>query len=147
MSRQREQVGPWLLPQVAMNTHGSAARCVKLSCRALLLAASLVGSAVAQDRPLIDRTEAAYLTLLAIDWSQTRYIAKNPDRFREINPLLGEHPSLGKVNNYFVASALVNIAAVHYLPERYRKPFQYLTIGFEATTVAHNYSIGIKLDW
>jgi hypothetical protein len=42
-----------------------------------------------QDKSL----EATWQILHFIDWRQTRTIAKNPDKYREMNPILGEHPS------------------------------------------------------
>jgi len=48
--------------------------------------------------------------LLVADWGQTREIAVNP-RYREINILLGENPSLGEVDLYF-ATAIVGNALI-----------------------------------
>ena len=93
------------------------------------------------------KREAVYLTLHSMDWMQTRYIAKNPSEYSELNSILGEHPSVGKVNNYFVATALLHVGAAYILPSEYRKAFQYLTIGMEFGVVAHNYQIGINLDF
>ena len=58
----------------------SAMRGIKL---AFMLAVATAGAAQAEDiswhpRPWVDKTEGAYLILHAIDWSQTRYIARNP---------------------------------------------------------------------
>ena len=92
------------------------------------------------------KREAVYLTLHSMDWMQTRYIAKNPS-FHEQNDLVGRNPSIGKVNNYFVATALLHVGVAYLLPTEYRKAFQYITIGMEIGAVAHNYQIGIKLDF
>src|SRR5690606_23306335 len=38
-------------------------------------------------------TAAAAASLLVVDWAQTRYIAKNPEKWRELNPMLPDHPT------------------------------------------------------
>ena len=92
------------------------------------------------------KREVGYLTLHSIDWMQTRYISKNPS-YQEDNNLIGEHPSLSRVNNYFIATALLHIGVAYLLPSELREPFQYITIAIELGAVAHNYQIGIKLDF
>ncbi len=52
----------------------------------------------------------ALAILLAIDWLQTLTIARNPGRWRELNPLLGEHPSVARVNAWFAFVALLAAA-------------------------------------
>ena len=47
-----------------------------------------------------------------IDWAQTRYIAKNPDKFTEVNPLLGEKPSTDKVDAFMVARLALKVILV-----------------------------------
>lgn len=44
---------------------------------------------------------ALALILLGVDWLQTLQIARNPYRWGEMNALLGEHPSVSRVNVYF----------------------------------------------
>jgi len=39
--------------------------------------------------------------MLTIDWQQTLKIARNPDKWRELNFILGQHPTPKKVNIYF----------------------------------------------
>jgi hypothetical protein len=36
--------------------------------------------------------EAVYAGLTIVDWGQTRDIAKHPQQYSEMNPLLGKHP-------------------------------------------------------
>ena len=48
--------------------------------------------------------ELAYSALHLIDWAQTRQIAAQPDKWLELNPLLGQHPSRAKVNIIFFVS-------------------------------------------
>jgi len=101
-------------------------------------------------------TEAAYLSLKAVDWRQTRHIAKNPDRFYEMNPVLGRHPSTGEVDLYFLTTAIFHVGITHILPHEYdllgfrlkpRRTFQYLFIELSLSCVLNNFTVGIKLDW
>lgn len=46
------------------------------------------------------------LVLLVIDWRQTLSIARNPERWYERNPALGEHPSVARVHVWFALIAL-----------------------------------------
>ena len=54
------------------------------------------------DKTLLVAVEASYY----LDFRQTREIALNPLRYYETNQLLGRHPSIGRVNNYFLATAI-----------------------------------------
>jgi hypothetical protein len=91
--------------------------------------------------------QAGVVALSGIDWMQTRKIAKNPDDYHENNPILGEHPSTGKVDAYFAASIAAHTAIAAALPPEYRKWFQYISIGVEAGVVASNLSIGLGVGF
>lgn len=91
--------------------------------------------------------EATWLVLHAVDWGQTRYIAKNPDRFYEQNPILGKHPSVGRVNAYSALTSVAHYGVSQWLSPANRRIWQSVTIGFAAGTVAHNYHIGVKVDF
>ena len=93
------------------------------------------------------KREAVYLTLHTMDWAQTREIARNPDKWHETNPYLGNHPSVARVNRYFVAMGITHIVIAHILPANYRRAFQYVTIGVEAGYVVHNFSMGLSLGF
>ena len=88
--------------------------------------------------------EATFQTLWAIDALQTHTIAENPDQWNEENSYLGLHPTIGAVNRYFLVGSVLHAGIAYLLPEKYRAPFQYVTIGSEVGYVAHNYSIGIS---
>lgn len=91
--------------------------------------------------------EAVYLAMHVLDWGQTLDIAKNPDLHGEGNSILGEHPSVKRVNRYFVATALLQVGVTHALPARWRPAFQYFWIGVEAGFVAHNYRAGVRVNF
>lgn len=89
--------------------------------------------------------QAAVMLLFAADWTQTRQIAANPDRYRELNPLLGPHPTRAQVDAHF-ASVVVGHAVIAYLlPHEWRAAWQWITIGVESATVYHNYRIGLRI--
>jgi hypothetical protein len=91
--------------------------------------------------------EAAFLTVDFLDWGQTRYIAKHPDKFHEHNLVLGRHPEVQKVDMYFLSTALLHIGIVTVLPQKYRKYFQGVTIGLSTGCVINNKAKGIGINF
>lgn len=91
--------------------------------------------------------EVGYQLIHLIDWGQTRQIARQPDKYYEINPILGRHPETSKVNAYMALSGLAHIAITHVLPQEYRPLFQGITILIAGGVVAHNMSIGLSVAW
>jgi hypothetical protein len=99
--------------------------------------------------------QAAVTALLLADWQQTRHMAKQ--RCPTSNPqcavpfgeggfaenFIGSHPSVGQVNNYFVAGIVGHAAISYVLPRGWREGWTYVWIGIEAQTVRTNY-LGIK---
>lgn len=89
--------------------------------------------------------EGVYLVFKALDLGQTLDIAAQPDRYHEINPIIGPHPSSDRVYAYFITTSLLHIGITHFLPSKYRPWFQGVTIGLSAGCVVHNYSIGLRV--
>ena len=87
--------------------------------------------------------QKAILATQLIDMLQTKYIADNPDRFYEKNPILGEHPSEGDVEKYFVACMLGNYLLSRALPPKLRPYFQNLSIGTQRNMITNNANLGI----
>jgi hypothetical protein len=87
----------------------------------------------------------AALTALAVDWGQTRHIAKNPLQFNETNPVLGTNPSVGKVNAYFVGAMVGTVAVAHVLPSDWRTLFLSGVLALELGVTQQNRSLGIKM--
>lgn len=83
--------------------------------------------------------------LQAVDWRQTREIADHPDRYHENNPWLDEHPSRREVDRHFIATTILHLGAVHILPSRWRAPFQWVAIAYEADKVYSNYQLGVRI--
>lgn len=91
--------------------------------------------------------QGTYLTVHAIDWRQTRYIAKHPDEFSETNPLLGENPSTSKVDNLMLSIALLHTGITKSLPSEHRMYWQMFTLGFKVGYVEKNIYLGIGMDF
>ena len=92
--------------------------------------------------------EATYLALHVIDWGQTRNIVRRIDEdYKELNPLLGNSPSIKRVDTHMAVSAVLHVAAAYALPREWREGFQYATIGYVAAVVVRNNSIGLKVDF
>ncbi|MFA6903332.1 MAG: hypothetical protein WC236_09640 [Gallionellaceae bacterium] len=105
-------------------------------------------TATADDWTRLDaEREVVYLIVDAMDWAQTRNIARNPDRWYETNAILGDHPSVDKVDAYFVGMALAHCAIAAALPADYRAAFQYATIGIEVGYVHRNLQLGIGIKF
>ena len=94
-----------------------------------------------------DQREAVYLALDTVDMIQTIHIADHPEKYRELNPLFGSHPSVAKVETLFVVGAVAHYAIGRALPERYQAWWQYAGITIEAVTVAHNWNAGLRMGF
>jgi len=101
--------------------------------------------------------QSALTALLVVDWAQTRWIVKHPRdpvqpdgtyQWRaEGNRLLGEHPSIGRVNGYFAASIIGHAAISYVLPRDWREAWQYVWIGIEINTTRRNHAMGIRMEF
>ena len=89
--------------------------------------------------------EGAAIGLMAADWAQTRTVSRNPDKYHETNPILGDHPSTDTVDRYFAASILGHVAVAHCIPARWRQWWAGAFIAIEGATVGHNNSIGVGM--
>lgn len=95
-----------------------------------------------------DKTrETVYLSLHIIDWGQSLDIAKRPDEYNEDNFILGNKPSVNRVNTHFAIASVMHVVAVHVMPAKWRPAFQYYWIVIEANTVYSNYSIGLRMNF
>ena len=91
--------------------------------------------------------ELTFAALVVVDWGQTLNIADHPTKHKEYNPILGRHPSRGDVNLYMPLAIIVHGTVSYLLPQKYRKWWQYITIGTEAVTISHNFSLGIGVTF
>jgi len=91
--------------------------------------------------------ELAWTAFLVVDYGQTMNIARNPERFKEYNPILGEHPSQSSVGLYMLSAAIIHPIISYYLPPKYRRIWQYISIGIEAGAVGNNFGAGIGINF
>ena len=90
--------------------------------------------------------EATYISLHAVDWLQTRSMAKNGwDEYHERNVILGRFPKVSQVNTYFALTAIGHIMLANVLSSKWRESFQYGTTGLEFGVILSNHSIGVRI--
>jgi hypothetical protein len=86
--------------------------------------------------------------MIVTDWGQTRYIASHPAEYHEqFNPLIYGHPSMGKVNAYFLANLAFHNGIMIALPKKYRPYYAAGVTAVETHFVISNNQIGIKIDF
>lgn len=96
------------------------------------------------------KREVAYQVVAAMDWAQTRYIAESchtDKHFLETNLILGECPSDGRVNTYFVISGLAHYGVSRLLSPKHRETWQAFTLVIETSYVANNITIGVGMKF
>lgn len=89
----------------------------------------------------------AAVTTTILDWGQTRDIAKNPNKWSEANPILGNHPTTGEVDLYFVGALIAEVGVAHILPSKYRKGFLVGVTLVETICIIHNHGAGIRINF
>jgi len=110
----------------------------------LLLLATQINKCSASDwqYPAIATVVSLY------DCLQTIEIANNPNKWYEINPKLGDHPSEFDVKQYFAVCTAINLCTWYALDNLgYHNAAKYLElgiIGFEAILIGNNLSIGLR---
>jgi hypothetical protein len=107
----------------------------------------------AQRRPQEDRSwrtahvalASAFAVALEIDAAQTREAMRRG--YREVNPLLGAHPSVGRVNSYTALAGLSVLATAAAVPARLRRWVLGVALAVETLTIAGTVreGIGIRL--
>ncbi len=87
--------------------------------------------------------EIVWLLLRAVDWKQSLTIADHPEKYYEMNPIIGKHPSRDRVNAYMATTTILHLGISTAIPKVARPYFQYITIGFTGTTVFFNFTKGL----
>jgi hypothetical protein len=59
----------------------------------------------------------AFLGMVALDLAQTHNIRRQPARYHETQPALGEHPDAGAINRYFIASTALLYGFCEWTPD------------------------------
>jgi hypothetical protein len=91
--------------------------------------------------------EATWQVIHLMDWGTTLDITRHPDQYKELNPILGEHPTREEVNLYMFSGALLHAGVTHILPPKYRPYFQGITIGMSGVCVLNNLSVGLQIKF
>lgn len=84
----------------------------------------------------------AAVALTVIDWSQTRHIANDPQGHKELNPILGPHPSQSSVDIYFPVTLAIGGAVAYFVPS-WRPYILGGWIALETSCTFQNYNHGI----
>jgi hypothetical protein len=114
---------------------------------ALAVLLGLPRLAAGQHRTALDYGLAVGSTALIVaDWSQTLQLADNPRRWGELNPLLGRHPSEGRVNTLLSLAVISNGGAL-LLPKTPRRIWYAAVTALEAFAVIHNLSLGASIGF
>jgi hypothetical protein len=87
---------------------------------------------------------AASTALFVVDWQQTRYVARNPDKYAELNPLMGRHPNNQTIDLTMAGTFLATVVIAELLPSKWRKIWLGGVVVVEAGSVINNVSIGIR---
>jgi len=85
--------------------------------------------------------EVATVSLLTLDYKQTMSI-RHYSHGAEANPILGHHPSDGRVKAYFETVTVGQLALANYLGHDNRNLLLNGTILLELGTTARNYKLG-----
>ena len=115
--------------------------------RHLLILLSFIGCTHAEPWDTTDKVLGTTVVALQIvDWGQTRYLAKHPELgFYENNKLLGDHPSVGRVDVYFPALIVGTWLIADWLSPPNRKLFLGVVTVVNVAVTSRNRSIGLKV--
>lgn len=95
--------------------------------------------------------ELAWQTLHAVDYLQTRTIARDCRKdnrdFYETNYLLGECPTLTDVSAYFAITSAAHAGVAFLLPKKYLRVFQVGTIFVTGHAIQTNISLGVEISF
>jgi hypothetical protein len=85
------------------------------------------------------------MALTVADWGQTRMIARNPQTYRELNPILGPHPSQSKVDAYMIGYLATQYLIAECAPEPIKTILLTYVLTVQANAVRNNRSIGLQI--
>lgn len=86
--------------------------------------------------------EITFSVLVYLDWRQTIEFTQHPDKYPncyETNPLMGPHPGHERINLVMGGSLLAHAFIAAQLPQPYRRWWQFVWIGVEASVVRRNH--------
>ena len=81
------------------------------------------------------------------DWATTRDLSRRYNEgYHENNPILGKHPSTGRVDVHFISVGLLGYVIADNL-DQYRKPFLQTWTAVEIYYTNRNLNIGLKMKF
>jgi hypothetical protein len=86
-----------------------------------------------------------YAAMSVIDAKQTHTIARNPDQYKETNPLYNGDPSVGRVNTYNALAVLANYLITDRLSDENGEMWLSFMIGIRFECIKNNYYSGIEV--
>lgn len=98
--------------------------------------------------------EGAYQVLAAVDAAETLDLVQHPGHWHwyETNPVLGKHPSDGRVVTYFAVSGVAHAGVTCLLAQSGAPPwvtraFELVSIGIETRALANNAERGVSVSF
>lgn len=81
-----------------------------------------------------------------IDWAQTRSAMRQPDKYKEMNPLLGSHPSTGSVDRFGLSVGLA-ISILPWICDECRRAMPIVGSIFVVNVSRHHFLVGVRASW
>jgi len=91
--------------------------------------------------------QGAFYSICIIDWMQTNYNHKHPEKYREGNPLLGKYPSRARYTTFGISCMVLQTGIAYFLPKPYRGYWQFFMIGFEGYNVCKTFTIHSQMSF
>lgn len=117
--------------------------------KTLLILLLLISSSSYADEWTTEDTvfESIAVSMLIVDWGQTKEIAANPKKYGEANPFLPLHPTQFEVDRYFSTIIISHLIIAKLLPSEIRHIFQSGTIFVEFYATSTNFSGGLTMKF
>jgi hypothetical protein len=118
----------------------------------VLVALIMQGQAGAWERSAWELGSTAHWQLAAnamvvADYLQTRRVIDDPERFSELNPILGSHPTESRLNVYYLLSLGALNAARWVLPAKPLRLLYQSVTAVEVMAVGRNYMLGVEFGF
>lgn len=100
--------------------------------------------------------EGTWLGIHALDWGTTLDITASNEKYKELNPIFGNHPNRDMVNLLMATGTVAHIFITDFLPRKYnlwgwemrpRELWQSITIGMSGGCVINNFAIGLRRNF
>lgn len=113
----------------------------------LALALMFHSACFAQWTPEQKTLAAIYGAAWVVDWKQTTEMTRRTATHHEMNPLLSRYPSRQEVNRYFLVMPIVTFLVLDNIKSEHRTLALSVLTAMEVGLVAHNYSVGMRVQF